>query len=294
MDAFDYKVIIALYSFKNITNAANALYISQPAITERIKKLENELMVKLILSSNKGVKFTKAGLFFYEYASDAIIREAKFKERLININDEIAGSISIGAPSIVARFYLPSLIRNFNQQYPNVTFNIHIDNSSKVLANLKDELIDFGFVREDFGWVNGVKLQLTENFLYAVSTQPFTLDELPAMCYINYKTDMYFQTFLDKWWVENYDSKPTNSMQVSSIDLCKELVFTGVGYGILPSMVLIDHPEVYKIPLKNRDGSPVIRKTWLLSKNKNLEVTLNNTFYEFIKQNDFNSFLRQY
>lgn len=274
MDMFDWKIIKTLYELRNITNTAKVLYISQPALTGRIKKIEKCLGVKLINSSNKGITFTHAGKYAAEYATGCLTSFELFMEKLSNMEVDVSGTLRIGSPSIIARYYIPLLIQKFKEMYPKVTFEVTIENSSEVLAHTKDGTFHFGFLREDFGWDDGVKKLLTINHLCAVSKTKFELNDLPYMSRIDYQTDSYFRNFLDNWWSGRFEEQPNIIMQVSNIDLCKEMVFSGVGYGLLPSIVLSDHPEVYQVPLCDSKGELIRRKTWIVGRNSALQRKL--------------------
>ena len=294
MDMFDWKIIKTLYELRNITNTAKVLYISQPALTGRIKKIEKCLGVKLINSSNKGITFTHAGKYAAEYATGCLTSFELFMEKLSNMEVDVSGTLRIGSPSIIARYYIPLLIQKFKEMYPKVTFEVTIENSSEVLAHTKDGTFHFGFLREDFGWDDGVKKLLTINHLCAVSKTKFELNDLPYMSRIDYQTDSYFRNFLDNWWSGRFEEQPNIIMQVSNIDLCKEMVFSGVGYGLLPSIVLSDHPEVYQVPLCDSKGELIRRKTWIVGRNSALQRKLPATFYNFIQTCHLGNFLRRY
>ena len=294
MEIFDFLIIKTLHDLKNITNTSKTLYLSQPGLTERIKKIEKELNTKLITSSNKGTTFTHSGDYVATYATELLTSYTLFCEELANMNQAVSGTLRIGAPSIIARFYIPLLIRKFNQLYPKVTFEIYIANSSDVLVAMKNNSLHFGFLREDFGWENGVKKLLTVNHLCAVSKTKFELKNLPDMPRIDYQTDTYFRAFLDNWWDKTFDEKPNIIMQVSNLDLCKEMVFSGVGYSFLPSIVLSDHPKVFQIPLCDEKGVKIQRMTWLVCKDSVFQRKLPKTFYDFMETNKFESFLRNY
>lgn len=294
MDYFDWQVVATLHELKNVTNSAKALYVSQPALTERVKKIESELGMKIITTSNKGVIFTHVGEFVAKYAQDSLVSFQLFRERLSNLEKDVSGVLRIGAPSIIARFYIPLLIKKFQAMYPKVKFSIEIEDSSKVLSHMKDGTFHFGFLREDFGWSDGVKELLTVNYLCAVSKIKFGIEDLPTMSRVDYQTDTYFRAFLDNWWNNTFDVKPNIVMMVSNLDLCKEMVFSGVGYGLLPSIVLSDHPEAYQIPLCDKNGEKILRRTWIVCKNSTLQRRLPQTFYNFMKTCNFDSFLRRY
>jgi len=294
MESFDYLALKTLYEHKNVTNAAKALYISQPALTERIKRIETFLDAKIVVTSNKGVSFTHIGEFVVQFANEMLTKEALLKDMIANMSSNVTGVLRIGAPSIIARFYIPNLVQKFSALYPQVTFDVTVADSSTILNMMKNDNLHFGFLREDFGWEDGKKKLLTENYLCAVSKVKFKLKDLPLMGRVDYETDKYFRNFLDKWWDDNFTEKPSILMQVSNIDLCKEMVFSGVGFGLLPSIALVDHPEIFQIPLKDKKGELIKRKTWIICKNDTMRIRLAKTFYDFVEACRFEDFLRRY
>jgi DNA-binding transcriptional LysR family regulator len=85
MNDRDLLILKYLYEFKNITKTANALFISQPALTIRIKHIEAELNTALICSNNKGIYLTPAGLEAASFAEGALTRFDEFKERILSV-----------------------------------------------------------------------------------------------------------------------------------------------------------------------------------------------------------------
>ena len=287
MDERDWQIIKTLYEEKNITKTARILYLSQPALTTRIKQIENHLGITLIYRGNKGITFTSAGERAAIFALKILNEISTFKEELANLGDEIGGILRIAAPSILASYYLPQLLSRFQELYPKVTFDISIAPSSKVLGLMNSKALHFGFLRNDFGWDEHSKLLLTTNYVCAVATKPFKLEDLPHMTRIDYDTEVYYRTFLDAWWNDNFKVQPKIGMQVSNLDLSKEMVFKGLGYGLLPSILIDDKPGLYSIPLCDKKGKLLARNTWLIYKSGILDMKLSRTFYEFVKECDF-------
>ena len=111
MNERDLLILKYLHEFKNITKTANALFISQPALTARIKQLDRELNTTLLHSSNKGIFLTSTGMEAAVFADDVLKRLAEFKERIQAIDDENAGMLKLTAPIIICQYYLPQLIK---------------------------------------------------------------------------------------------------------------------------------------------------------------------------------------
>lgn len=290
MDTRDLLLLKYLLDFKNITKTANALFISQPALTRRLKQLEKELDTQLIESSNKGITLTPGGVETVLYARQALNDIDTLKKRLAVIDQKTAKQIHLTAPNIICEYYFPTIIRLFRQQYPDIRFSIRMAPSSEVVSDTHDEKADFGFLRNDFGWDEEGKILLTTNYIAAVSLHPFTLQDLSHMSRVAYTTDAYYMKMLDLWWDRNFSSPPQIDVQVSSLNLCIEMVLNGIGFGLLPSVLIPDSPEIYKIILNDQSGNPIQRHTYLIYKKAGINTTAKKNFLSFIKEHPFDDF----
>ena len=70
MNDLDWKILLELYKTKNITKAANRLYMTQPALTKRLKQIEAQFQVKIVMRTTKGVEFTEEGEYLSQKAQD--------------------------------------------------------------------------------------------------------------------------------------------------------------------------------------------------------------------------------
>lgn len=292
MNERDLLIVKYLNIHKNITKTANALFISQPALTTRIKQLEKELNTKLINSTNKGVFLTPTGLEMASFADETLKSIDAFKERLQAIDDENAGVIKLAAPNIISEYYLPQLIIAFKKLYPKVKFSITMTHSSEVVNLVNANKCHFGFLRNDFGWEQEQSHIISTNHIVATSLTPFKLEDLANMSRVAYSTDTYYMKMLDLWWSNNFPTPPKIDVLVNTLDLAKEMVFNGLGFGLLPSIFLPQCPEAHSIVLTDKDGNPIERHTRLIYKNDHLTNTLLKDFKKFIAEQDFNKFLR--
>lgn len=110
---------------------------------------------------------------------------------------------------------------------------------------------------------------------------------MPTLPRIQYETDMTLKTLVDNWWSGTFSSPPFIGMEVDKADTCKEMVLNGLGYGILPSVLVEDHPDLYCINLKNEKGLPLIRKTWMLYHKESLDMKVVKEFVDYVKELDF-------
>ena len=142
IDLNTYKTFYAVAKYESFSKAASELYISQPAVSYSIKKLEEELNTKLFVRLNKGIKLTDAGeklKFYVENAFNNII--AGYKE-LSETGEQLSGEITIGTHSNIGTFLLPKIIKKFMEQYPNAKFNIYNSTTREMKEMFNKHQID--------------------------------------------------------------------------------------------------------------------------------------------------------
>lgn len=293
VDERDWQIISLLYKNKNITKTANNLYISQPALTGRIKQIEQDLGVSILTRSNRGVEFTPQGVFAAEFANRLLEEISNFRENLSGLGKDVAGVIKIGATSIIGRYYLPALLEDFNKKYPLVKFNISIHPSAELLKMLKSDIVDFGIVKHCKGFEGEEKRLLTTYNVVIANYAPFEMKDLPDMRQISYPYEEQYRQLLRRWWNDNFTRPPKVTSKVANLDLCKEMVFSGLGFGVLPEILIPESPvPLYTKEMLFKDGSPFERKTWLACKKSLLRRPLPKLFFDFVTVSDFKSYLR--
>jgi DNA-binding transcriptional LysR family regulator len=118
--------------------------------------------------------------------------------------------------------------------------------------------------------------------MYIVSQQEFTIGNLPDMMRIDYRRNNTGKESLDKWWKDNFSRPPLIGMEVDKVDSCKEIVLKGLGYAFLPEGIWEETDKIYKIPMIDKMGKPLVRKTWMIYREDNLKITLVKTFIDFV------------
>jgi len=139
-----YAVTVA--KCKNFTKAAEILSISQPSLSNQIIKLENELHVHLFERNHHTVTLTEAGTAFVYYANNLL---GNWKELELLMHDYSSlkkGAIRIGATPIMEIFNIPTLLANFQKQYPHISITLLQTGSSALLTALKNKEIDVAFI----------------------------------------------------------------------------------------------------------------------------------------------------
>jgi DNA-binding transcriptional LysR family regulator len=284
LDEKDWIILQTIFEERNISKAAEKLYISQPALTYRLQHLEEEFGTMIVARGKRGVEFTSQGEYIAQYARSMILQLRNTKEIVQNMDKEIRGILRIGVSGIFARYELPVIIREFIRQYPNVEVNVKTGWSAEIIHFLQKEEVHLGIVRGNYIWPEE-KYLLREEPMVLVSKTPIKdINELPSLRRINYETDQTQKTLIDHWWQETFDRPPTISMEVDRIETCKEMVLMGLGYAILPSICLKKEDDIDKIKIINSNDEPLTRSTWLLYRERSLTFSAVNAFVKFLKQ----------
>ncbi|WP_099156980.1 LysR family transcriptional regulator [Virgibacillus ndiopensis] len=281
MNEKDWELLLTLYKEGTITSTAQKLYISQPALTYRIKQIEKGFQAKIIYRGNKGVVFTTQGLYLVEYAQKMVNELRKTKDKIRNMEDEVQGILRLGVSSNFALYQLPVLLEGFLSKYPNVEINLTTGWSSKILTKLQSEEVHIAILRGEHNWT-GEQLILNQETLCVASKDIVDLEELPNLNLIKYQTDFHLKNTFDQWWQNNYTTPPNVTMEVDRIETCKELVKKGIGYAIFPSISLKDEDNLFTIDLEENDQK-ILRKTWLLHRKELLELNIIHAFVTFMK-----------
>ncbi|WP_433706800.1 LysR substrate-binding domain-containing protein [Paenibacillus illinoisensis] len=143
------KVYITVVEQRNFSRAAELLHLSQPGVSLHIRKLEKEFDVKLMHRSPKWVKLTEAGELLYVRAKEMVNLYESAKLDIARLQDDVSGSLQIGASFTIGEYVLPRLFSSFARQYPEVAMEVFIENSSQVVEAIRDNHIDFGLIEED-------------------------------------------------------------------------------------------------------------------------------------------------
>ena len=143
------EYFLAVAREQNITAAAKALHISQPALSTQLKNMEAELGKKLLIRGVKGsrkVILTEEGMILRKRAEEMLLLMRRTEEEITGFDETIAGNVFIGTgeTEIVRLFAKAS--KKLQQKYPDIRYNISSGNAEYVLEYLDKGLIDFGLL----------------------------------------------------------------------------------------------------------------------------------------------------
>ncbi len=130
----------------SISIAAKKLYMSQPSLSQSLKRIELNLSCDLFIRSTNGLKLTLAGEKYYQAATKILRIYDDMQSQISDINNLKMGKINLGITNHLGRLILPNVIYNFKKEYPNIEINIIEDTSLQLENYLIKGEIDFALI----------------------------------------------------------------------------------------------------------------------------------------------------
>lgn len=130
---------------KSFSKAAKELFLTQPTISAHIASLERELNARLFVRNTKEVSLSEDGKDLYRYAKQIIDLQKQIEERFETEEEGGRHCITIAASTIPAQYLLPRVLKRFNEKYPDEQIKIMESDSSKVVSQIVDHIVDVGF-----------------------------------------------------------------------------------------------------------------------------------------------------
>lgn len=283
MNDQDYQFLIDLYKTKNITKVAQQQFLTQPAMTKRIRRIEEELDCQLILRSKRGVTFTAIGEAVVKHCEKIVQANEELHNTIDQYKGVVGGTLSIGSSLNYGRYRLPTALRKYQQMYPMVDVRVTTGHSRNLYHMLMENKLSLAIIRGNFPWNEGSILLSAEPICLVRSTD--NLDKpLNDYTYISHHTDADEEKRIEQWLLENNVTQ-NNRIWIDDIASCREMAQAGVGWTIIPSICL-DGFRGEVTPLRLKDGTPFLRNTYVLYRSGLYELQQVRLFLQVLAQND--------
>lgn len=234
-----YKIFYTVANTKNISNAAKELYISQPAISKAITKLEQYLNTILFTRSSRGVALTYEGSLLYEQVKIAFLALSSGETQIRNAAEFNMGHLRIGVSTTLCKYILLPYLKRFIMNYPNVTISIACQSTYETLKLLEQGSIDIGLI--------GKPLQLNNVSYYSMGAiEDIFVASKHYLRRMNITSDLNLSQILEnatlmlldkqnitRQFVDSYLQTAcisvNNFIEVTSMDLLIEFAKIGIG-----------------------------------------------------------------
>lgn len=253
------QYLIAIAEHGSYTRAAEALFVSQPTLSQQIKQLEESLQAPLIDRSGRSVKLTDAGKIYLRHARRAL-GEIDAGTRAINeVQDLSRGSLRLGWTPITDHLTC-CLLENFNSTYPGITLSTHEMPQDDIKNAVIEGSIDVGIaftkpftskeqsheIETHILFEEALCLAIGNNHPYAGRTKNISIGELSKESLVLLNSDFALRHHVDKYCLE-HNISPRIAVETNSLSVIIEMVQFGTLATILPKSIVHTQCGLYSI-----------------------------------------------
>jgi len=282
----EFQLLSVLAQEMNMRKAAERLFVSQPALSQRLQTIEKEWGTILFIRSQKGLSLTAEGELVVQYVNEVLKKQEKVKEKIQSLKTEISGTLKIAVASIVGQNWLPKVLKKYIEKYPQVKISLVTGWSSEMLKSLYEDQVHIGIIRGEPDW-KGVKVHLFNDLLYLVDKEMTSAEQVleTERPFIQFKSDSNYYQQIQEWWLRHFKTSPKRTVVVDQIETCKQMTFNGIGYSILPAVTLHEADKnLFKVLLYDENNQPLKRDTWLLGYESAFRLKQVKAFVELVNE----------
>ena len=284
MDDREWQTFVTVVDEGNITRAAEKLFLSQPALSYRLRHMEKALGHSLLLRTAEGIALTAQGEIFYDYCKRMMQDQEALENAMNSASGKIQGTLKIASSINFADYELPALLKSFREQYPDVHIQVKTAFSHQVVKMFNTGDCMVAFARGGYDVFGKSELLLAEPYclVYKELVPPKSLEKVP---FIKYQTDASVANIIETWCAEHFEEPPSVAMDVNSMSTCRHFVRAGLGWSILTYMGLgsCKDKDIYVSPLRNKDGECITRDTNMVYTKDAENLVVVKTFIEYVR-----------
>ncbi len=261
------RIFSAVAQNRSFSRAADALHISQPAVSKSIREFEAQLGLSLLERGPRGVQLTEAGRLLIKHARDLFAAEQSAHESLAALRGLQQGTLRVGASTTIATYFLPPVLGDFYRVHPAIELRLTSANTSMIADLLMSREVDVALVEGPVEAVDVIVKPWHEDelvFITAVNhplvgrKPPIRVSDLADEIIVlreqgSGTRDVAWDALLATGW------DPQRILEVSSNEAITRVVAAGVGIGIVSSAVAADHLALGRLKVLPIEGLAIRR-----------------------------------
>jgi len=282
------KLFESVSRLGSYTRAAEELFITQPAVSIQIKRLEEQTGLPLFEKVGKKIFLTAAGKAMYQASSDILIRVDSLKDSIEELKGEIKGPLHLSVVT-TAKYFLPHLLGTFLQKYPDVEPKLKFTNRARVierLMNNDDDFVIMGQVQKDehletYPFLNNILGIIAAADHPLANKEHITLKELAKQRFLIRESGSGTRYVFDSL-LKDHGLEIEPYMELGSSEAIKQAVMAGLGIAVLSLHSVQLEREVNKLTVLNVEGFPLKRRWYAVHlKGRKLSLVAR-TFLDYI------------
>jgi DNA-binding transcriptional LysR family regulator len=261
LDAF-----VEIHRRGSVSQAAEALFVTQPTLTARLKGLERELEAVLFIRSGRGMRLSEAGRAYLPYAERTLDAARAGRRLLAELARGESGHLALGAAPAVGTYVLPRILTQFRRTHPKVALAVRTGHSEEVLELVLREQVEIGLGRAlRHPDVEAIPLYEDELVLVVDPTHRFAeagavgTEEISDVQLILFdRTSSYHR--LTNEFFRGAGAVPRAVMELDNIDAAKKMVEQGLGVALLPHTAVAGELEAGALRAVRLSDAPALRR----------------------------------
>ncbi len=289
-----YRVFYTVAKCGSLTRAAEELYISQPAVSQSVKQLENQLGVTLFNRTHRGMELSaQGGKLIFDEVERALGLLNEAENRIAQTKMSATGTIRIGASDTIFEYFLADKIVDFHERFPAVKIELMADFTPDTIEKLKADRCDIAFVNLPITVdtelaLYGNCMRLNDIFIAGEKYRELAGGNISLGQLKKYPLILMDKNTVSRHAIDNFfhtvGIELSPSIEVGSWDLMKRLVMRGMGIGVIPREYAkhrLETGELFEV--ETDPVLPVRSVGMLLPKNKPVSYALH-SFIEYFKE----------
>lgn len=283
-------IFLKIVQTKSITKTAEAMHLTQPAVSIQLKNFQSQFNIPLIEIINKKVYITEFGKDIAESAQTIMNEVSVIDNRLTKYNGSLTGTLRMSSVS-TGKYVIPYFLADFLKAHQNVDLCLDVSNKTTVLDLLEQNQSDFSLVSDLPKQMSLQRIELMPNTLYLVgsgnqsgqteSITKQTLEKLPLI----YREEGSATRMAMEKFIEKNRISVKKKIQLTSNEAVKQAVIAGIGFSIMPVIGLKNELECKQLQIFPIKGLP-IKTSWNLVWHRKKKLSpVATAFKEYIEQN---------
>ncbi|MBB6669909.1 LysR family transcriptional regulator [Cohnella nanjingensis] len=286
------QVFSAVAELRNFSRAAERLHMTQPAVSQHIRALEEALETRLLERNNKSVSLTRAGEIVLHHAREINGLYARMREMVDELTGSAHGPLAIGASYTFGEYMLPLTLARLHETYPEIAPSITIANTADIAERLRGRELDVGIVEgEEIGTgLDAVRLAEDEMVIAAGRQHPLAGRVKPASAqrlaeepWMAREAGSGTRAAMDRMFAE-WGVRPARLMELGSTQLIKETVEAGLGLTLQSRWALRKELGLGSLKLVPAPGLPVRRSFHVLLRKGDLRTRTMELFLRTLRE----------
>ncbi len=283
-------VFVEVAEMRNFSRAAERLHMTQPAVSQHIRALEERLNARLLVRSNKSVALTKAGEIVLHHALEIGELYRRMGEMVDELIGHAGGPLSVGASYTFGEYVLPRTLAKLHGKYPDIRPSVVIGNTADIAEKVRTRALDVGIVEgEEIG--PGLETEkLAEDEMHVAAAADHPLADLsrigPSLLerqpWLVRERGSGTRAAADKLF-ESLGIQPARLMELGSTQSIKETVEAGLGISLLSRWALRKELRIGSLKTLRAEGLPFRRSFHILSRRGDLRTRTVEAFLEILR-----------